>query len=900
MSAPDRLTDLVSDLRFRWRALFRRAEIERELDEELRFHLEREAAKLERRGLDAAEAGRRARLAFGGVDRVKEEARDARGVRLVETLLLDLRYAVRGLRARPGFALAVIATLALGIGANAAMFGIVDRLMFRSLPFLRDPATVNRVYLSYSFRGDRIKNAVLEYRRFCDLATSKSLAQSAAYSSSDLAIGTGQDAREMHVNVVSGSFFGFFDVHPVIGRFFDATADSAHAAAPVVVLGNALWKSRFGSRRDVLGQQLQVGAVNATIIGVAPDGFAGSDETRPASAFLPITAYAESELPGYADDYSWGWLTMIVRRKPGVTAERASADLTRSYALSWEKESALVQGHTPLALAKPEATVGPLQQLRGPDIDPKSSIILWISGVAAIVLLIACANVANLLLSRALGRKREIAVRLALGATRRRLMSQFLVESLTLALLATLAGVVVGEMGQTVVRKLFLSKGTTIGVLDDPRTILFACLAALLAGLLTGLAPALQSGRDDLVTALKSGVREGARQRSRTRSALLLAQGALSVFLLVGAGLFVRSLVNVASIRLGYDVDPLLYVSTEMRGVHLDKEQDIALKSRLEQEARTIPGVERATRVLTIPLWQMRTYGFAVPGVDSASHLGTFLTQMGTAEYFRTTGTRILRGRGFDSTDRRESPLSTVVSEGMAQKLWPGQNALGKCVKVGGDTMPCSTVIGVAENIKASDITSDDALQYYLAIDQQRPAGAALFVRTRGPAARQAEEVRKRLQSLMPGPSYVTVIPMSNIVDGARGSWRMGATMFLLFGLLALVLAAIGLYSVIAYNVAQRTQELGLRLALGAHVRDVLRMVLGEGLRYGLAGIAIGAAIALGAGHWVQPLLYHESARDPLVFLAVAAVLAIVAVAASAIPASRATRVDPSIALRAE
>jgi putative ABC transport system permease protein len=214
--------------------------------------------------------------------------------------------------------------------------------------------------------------------------------------------------------------------------------------------------------------------------------------------------------------------------------------------------------------------------------------------------------------------------------------------------------------------------------------------------------------------------------------------------------------------------------------------------------------------------------------------------------------------------------------------------------------MPCATVIGVAENIKAADIASEDALQFYLSIEQQRPDGAALFVRTRGRATQKAEEVRERLQRLMPGPSYVTVMPMSNIIDGARESWRMGAAMFLLFGLLALVLAAIGLYSVIAYNVAQRTQELGLRIALGAHARDVLRMVLGEGLRFGLAGIGIGIAIAIAVGHWVQPLLYGESAHDPLVFLAVAAVLAIVAVAASAIPASRAIRVDPSIALRAE
>ena len=560
MSAADMLTDLVSDLRFRCRALFRRAEIERELDDELRFHLERETAKLERRGLDSAEAGRRAHLEFGGVDRVKEEARDARGVRVLETMLRDLRYAIRGLRTRPGFALAVIVTLALGIGANAAMFGIVDRLMFRPLPLLRDPASVNRAYLSYSFRGERIKDGALEYRRYLDLAASTTLSQSAAYFPTDLAIGTGQDAREMHVEIVSASFFDFFDARPVIGRFFDRATDSAQASVPVVVLGHALWKARFGGRRDILGQQLQVGSLNATIIGVAPEGFVGSDDTQPANAFIPITAYGKSELPGYADDYSWGWLTMIVRRNPGVTVDMASADLTRSYALSWEKERTLNPERTPLALAQPKATVAPLQQLRGPDVDRKSSIILWICGVAAIVLLIACANVANLLLSRALKRRREIAVRLALGATRSRLMSQLLIESLTLASLAALAGVVVGEGSQSILSKLFLAKGTTVGVLDDPRTILFAGLAALLAGLLTGMAPALQSGRDDLVAALKSGAREGARHRSRTRSALLLVQGALSVFLLVGAGLFVRSLQNVASIRLGYNVDPLLTV----------------------------------------------------------------------------------------------------------------------------------------------------------------------------------------------------------------------------------------------------------------------------------------------------------------------------------------------------
>ena len=492
-------------------------------------------------------------------------------------------------------------------------------------------------------------------------------------------------------------------------------------------------------------------------------------------------------------------------------------------------------------------------------------------------------------------------MRLALGASRGRLISQLLIEEPHARLSGRSGRALVGEVGQTVLRKLFLDKGTTIGVLDDPRTMLFACLAALLAGLLTGIAPALQSGRDDLVTALKSGVREGTPQRSRTRSALLLAQGALSVFLLVGAGLFVRSLRNVASIPLGYDVDPLLYVSTDMRGVHLDKEQDIALKARLEQEARAIPGVERATQVLTIPLWQMRTEDFSVPGIDSASHLGhvlhadgqrRLLPHHGHADHprprlrldgsarvaaqhrrFRRHGAEALAarecawemregGRRHDALLRRSSAWPRTSRRAISSRMT-------RCNTISRSSSSARRVPRCSSACAAARRTSRDSAKALAAID------ARCLVRDR-----HADATTSSIR--------------------ARGSWRMGAAMFLLFGLLALILAAIGLYSVIAYNVAQRTHELGLRIALGAHARDVLRMVLGEGLRFGLAGIGIGVIIALGAGHWVQPLLYEESAHDPLVFVAVATVLAIVAIAASAIPASRAICVDPSIALRTE
>jgi putative ABC transport system permease protein len=901
MSGPDMLSDFLSDVRYRLRAIFRRADVERELDDELRFHIEHATEKQVRAGVSRDEAARRARLEFGGVENVKEETRDARGVRVLETVLRDLRYAARGLRTHPGFTLAVVATLALGIGANAAMFGVMDRLMFRPPAYLRDPGSVNRVYLGYSFRDAKIQSGAVEFRRYRDLTReSTSLAQTAVIYESKMAIGVGEQAREMQVAVVSASYFDLFDAQPVLGRFFDRSEDSLSSAAPVVVLGNAFWKTRFGGRRDIIGQQLQVGSLNATIVGVAPPGFVGIAETQPSVAFIPVVPFGRAAFPDFDVNYSWQWLNLLVRRKPGISIASAQSDVSRAYIRSWEQERAIDPERLPVSVARPHAAIGPLQESRGPEGGRNPSIVLWICGVAGVVLLIACANVANLLLGRAFGRRREIAVRLALGATRSRLVAQLLTESILLALLAGLAGLVIGEAGQTVLRTLFLPKTATVGVLDDPRTIAFAAIVVLLAGILTALAPALQSRRADLTTSLRSGVREGGHRTSRVRSALLLAQGALSVFLLVGAGLFVRSLHNVVSTKLGFDVDPLLYVSTNLRGTHLEKTDAIRLTSRLVEEARSIRGVDAASRIVTIPLYQMMSRTFTVPGVDSASvSFFHYALQMGDIDFFRTVGTRIVRGRGFDSTDRRESPRVVVVSSAMARSLWPKQNPLGKCIKFA-DTLPCTSVVGVAEDIKSNDIVGDHSMQYYLAIEQSQPREASLFVRMHGDAAGQAERVRKQLQPLMPGSSYLTVTPMREIVDPTMSSWRMGATMFLVFGSLALILAAIGLYAVIAYDVAQRSHELGLRIALGAHARDVLRMVLGEGLRFGLAGIALGVAIALAAGHWVQPLLYEESARDPLVFATVAAMLVIAATAASAIPALRAVRVDPSIALRSE
>jgi len=903
---PNWLSDLLSELRYRFRVVFRKRAVENELDEELRFHIEQEARKLEASGLTTYEAHRQARIAFGGVERIKDDTRDVRGVSWLEVLRQDLRYAARGLRARPAFTASVILTLGLGIGANVAMFGIVDQLLIRPPAYLRDPSRVHRVYLTSVSDGRDVTDGFTEYTRYLDFARySKTLDAVAVLSSNQFAVGVGEDAKEMPIGVVSASFWSFFDAKPAVGRYFTASEDSIPTGTPVVVLSYAFWQARYGGSPDVLGKSVQIGPALCTIIGVTPPGFVGIPDEGAPAAFIPATlyGYGVSSARGridYYNTYHWGWLSVLVRRRPNASLEATNADLTNAYRLSWAAERAISPTTTPIEIARPRALAGPVVFARGPNATPVARIALWIAGVATIVLLIACANVANLLLARALFRRREIALRLALGASRRRLFAQLLTESLLLGTLGGLAGIAAAQWGGSILRSLFLTDVATADVVRDVRTLAFAGAAALVAGVMTGLVPALHAGRAALAPALKTGARDGTYQRSRTRTILLMMQSAMSVLLLVGAGLFVRSLHTVRSVRLGYDVDPVLYVELNLRGLRLPVDQRAELARRLVDAARALPEVQSAARGISVPFWSTEGLGFTVPGVDSLRRIGRFTVQMASADYFTTMGTRILKGRAFTDADRADGPLVAVVSHGMAEAVWPGTDAIGQCIKIDRPADPCRMVVGVAENIHQSSLTENQKLQYYLPSDQMRPNEANVFVRTRGNASAHAETVRRALQKVMPGASYVTVMPMREIIDPRQRSWQLGATMFLVFGALALVLAAIGLYSVIAYGVAQRTQEIGVRIALGAGVSDVVRLVLGQGLRFAVLGIAVGGVGAWSASRWVGPLLFSVSPRDPVVYVTVAVVLLAAALLASAIPAVRAARVDPNVALRIE
>jgi len=593
---------------------------------------------------------------------------------------------------------------------------------------------------------------------------------------------------------------------------------------------------------------------------------------------------------------------VMVRRKPDVSIEQAEADASQAFRRSWQAARVDQPTTPPLETAAPQVAVSSLRPGAGPAPGLEARTALWVTAVAALVLLIACANVANLFLARALRRQRETAVRLALGVSRRRLMMQSVTESLVVALIGGAAALLVAQWAGAAIRSMLITtQGAPIGVLSDGRTLGVALGLAIGVGVLVGLVPSSLSGRGDIARTLRGGARGGMSEGARLRTGLLVTQGALSVVLLVGAVLFVRSLNAVKALPMGYDVDRVLLVSRVIRGPFPSDSAHVSLRRLLLSTAQSHPGVEAAAWVSSAPFVSTSYTPLFVAGIDSVARLGVFTYQATTPDYFRTMGTRILRGRGFAAEDRFGAPNVAVVSESMARVLWPQRDAIGQCFRLRSDTMPCVTIVGVAEDMVQRDITATQRYHYYMPIEQfTRTFGNGMVLRLRGDPAIEAEMIRAALQRVMSGGSYLTVQPLREIVQNERRSWRMGATMFGAFGVLALIVAAVGLYGVIGYNVTQRMHELGVRVALGAQRADILRLVVGQSTRLAFAGIALGMVAAALASRWIQPLLFRQSATDPLVYVAVGTTMLLVSLAASAMPAFRAARADPNTALRAE
>ena len=812
-------------------------------------------------------------------------------------LLADLRYAFRSLTRSPSFTAAAVATLALGIGANAAVFGVLDRLLFRAPSHVRDSGRVMRVYFTQTHpRFGASTGPVTSWSTYANLRDGVHSAEFAAFYEGDVSAGRGQDAQKARASLVSHTYFGLLGVAPALGRFFVAAEDHV-SAEPVAVLGHGYWRRRFGADSTVLGRTIWLGTDPFTVIGVAPRGFTGVG-LRDIDLWLPIeranSLVFGRDVVGNAISAAGSfWLRIIARVPEGESPAAVEQAMAPVYRRS-------IAGRP---FADPNATVdlGPLQEARGPQPDQTADVSKWLAAVALIVLLIACANAANLMLASAVRRRPEVAVRLALGGGRRRVLRLLFLEHLGLAVVAGGVALLVTAWTGPLLRALLLPSLPSSGTVVDVRVFGLTVAVTLAAGVLAGLVPAWQGSRVDLISTLKSESR-GAERRSLARNALLLTQVALTVTLLAGAGLFVRSLQEVRGLDLGLDPARVLVATMDLEEAGRTRQEINDLFLRMRDRLGRLPNVEHVAASVGHPFGSTSGMSVQVPGRDSMPRLNTGgpYYSMVTPGYFETVGTDILRGRGFTASDRAGSARVVVVSATLAKLGWPDEDPLGRCVLLGSDT-ECYEVVGVAEDARRFRAVEEPFMHVYVPMGQWgERAITALFIRASRDPESLITPVRREMQGLEPDLPFADVQLLQDRVDPTIRPWRLAATLFSAFGALALAVAAFGLYGVLGYLVAQRTREIGVRMALGADATSVVRLVIGQGLRMTMLGAVLGLAGGFLAGRALSALLYDVSPADPATYLAVTGVLVIVAVVASYFPARRAVSVDPMAALRYE
>jgi predicted permease len=862
---------------------------------EIEHYLAEQAERLVEEGLSPEAARAEAERRFGRIRRSRralarvdlgKAAMDAVNARL-RAAWATLAAAVRSARRQGSFSAAVILILALGIGANAAMFRIVDRLLLAAPRHVVDPGTVARVVIE---DGDA-RSPGMSLRDMHDLAEHRGLAGFAAYAPRDLTVGSGADATRIRAVVASASLLPLLGVHPALGRL-SGPEDDREGADGTVVLSHEYWRRALGADRGVLGGTLEIGGEPFQVVGVLPPGFTGVD-LAPVDAWLPLTA-AESRLRPEA---SWRFfrdqrgargLRIVVRLAPGVGAQAAGAEATGIVRSAYAASERYV----------PERVVfDPVLADRGPRPSADSKIARWLAGVTVLVLLIACANVANLFLAHTARRHREVALRLALGISRGRLLAEFVTTSVLLALAGgALAFAVERWVGGAVQRLLLPSVFFPAGAAEG-RVLMYTAGVAVLAGVVSAVVPALVSARTRLASALQGGPR-ASRGRSRLGSALVVLQASASVILLVGAGLFLRSMHEVRGLEMGVDLDRVIQARIEWASGVPGSVQD-ALTAEAVERLEELPGVESAAGAAPFTFGVPLRGAVEVPGLEPALDVAPVVNQV-TPGYFRTVGLGIVEGRGLEATDGPDDPPVAVVSRTMARALWPEGSGVGRCFLMrGASDGDCTTVVGVAEDASRGRIEDEDFMAFYLPIAQTGGYGA-IYVRSRGDAIAFAERVSLFLRAFSPEVRYASAQTLREILDPQIRSWKLGAWLFSAFGLLALLVASLGLYSVLTFEVATRTRELGIRSALGAESRQLLRGVLIDGTGVAGIGVVLGVLIAYLAAPRIDGLLFDVSARDPAVMVAAAVTLLAVAALASLVPAVRATRVHPATVLREE
>ena len=883
-------------------ALFRRRkQRHQELDEEIGAHLKMAVRERIEQGEDPAEAEDNARREFGNAALVKEVTRDMWGWRWLETFVQDLRYGLRQLRHSPGYAAVAVITLALGIGATTAIFSVVNGVLLNPLPY---PNAARLVALAEKLPP--FSEFAISYPDFLDwVRMNHTFEALAAYRHTDMNLTGSSEAERVKVTQVSACFFPLLGVKPVIGRNFSPKEDR-RGAAPVVILSGGFWKSKFGGSPGIVGKVLNLDGKGYTVIGVIPENFYFCCETTNfvlGDVYVPIGSYNNQWM---SDRGAHPGIFAFARLKPGVTLRQARADMggiARDLASAYP-DSDKNEGIALTALK--ERMVG--------NVEPALFVLLAAVGF---VLLIACANVANLLLARATGRAREFAVRAALGASRGRVIRQLLTESILLALAGGGLGLLLASWGtRAALAALPEALPRAYDVRLDPRVLAFTLVASILVGVLFGIAPALQSSRPDLQESLKEGGRGSSGASHLTQQVFVVLEMAMAVVLLIGAGLTIRSLAHLWRVNPGFNPHNVLTFNVALPPSTAREAPDQIRASlrHLTDTVAAVPGVKAVSITDgAFPMQGGNIVGFWAEGHPkpaTQSEMPNAMNYIVGPDYFKVMGIPLLRGRLFTTHDDLHSRFVAVIDEDLARTYFRNQDAVGKHVHLAGMDKPFE-IVGVVGHVNQGGLDEDKqsplAVQLYAPVSQIPDQFISLLakaegfvVRTQSPEYASAAAIRSAIEGLNRKQVAYGFESMEGIIATSLTSRRFTMILLAVFAALALVLASIGIYGVISYGVARRTHEIGIRMALGAQKPDVLALVVGQGMRVALIGVGVGMVGALGLTRFLSSLLYGVKPTDPLTFVVVSLVLSGVALLACYIPARRATKVDPMVALRHE
>ncbi len=874
----------------------RRDRFDRELHDELQFHIEARAAELEEFGLSKDEALRRARAEFGSVQLAREDSREAWQFQWLEHLVMDARVGLRMLWRSPGFSILAILCLTLGIGANAAVFSWAEGILFRPYPAVARQERL--MALSGISRGES-GITLLSWPDYLDLQRNCTLFDAFFVSKiTGTTLSIGERAERTLGSIVSANYFEAIGVHPILGRGFLPGEDEGSSAHPVTVISYQLWQGRFKGDPQIIGKPQRLNGVTHTIVGVAPQGFYGTFVGWAMQFWVPASMEGIFEDGGYKlEDRNARWIESYARMKPGVTTQQAQQEISAV--------ADRLEHDYPLTNRGRSVQLWPLWETpfnNAGTLLPTLGIML---AVVACVLLIACANVGNLLLVRSFARRHEMSVRAALGAGRGRLLKQLLTEGLMLSLLGACGGLIVAHWCRHALVLLFPARGGVSMYLPgdiDWRVLAVTSAVCMFATLLLGVVPAIQTSKLDLAAALKTemGGVVGGHGKSWARSSLVVVQVSLSFVLLVGTGLLIKSLDKIRNTSPGFTTDRVLTTAVDLVSAGYDIQQAKTFEDELLDRVLALPGVECAAFARVPPLGY-GSYSSSPIAVDAyevppEEEPTVEYNEVGPG-YFVTMGIPLVAGREFTRADDESAALVAIVNGTMAAQFWKGNNPIGKRVQVKGRWM---TVVGMAKDSKYESMRELPQPFFYLPRRQNFAIGASLHIRTPLTPQEMAIALGREIHTLDANLALYEVITLQEQLDRSTASQKAAVTLLGVLGGLALLLAAIGLYGVISYTVSQSTRELGLRMALGARASDLVRLVLGRGLALTLGGTVLGAAAALGLTRLLVNYLYGVSPRDPLAFGSAFVVMLVATLAACFVPAWRATRTDPMRALREE